>query len=298
MKIYFRQIQKIKMFWVTIALIFLTSSNVMSQAGNQQIIFLRHSTGGNLFQKGRVAKWFADYNSANGTSYNISMRAYPDSPYSWKNYPYDYWNLWVNPRGPANPKNPNIDTVENLAHNYDVIIWKHCFPGADIQPDTGSPSVSSSAKRIENYKLQYRAIRAKLDSFPDTIFIVWTLAPLHRLKTTPKEALRARQFVDWVRNEWLTEDKKSHPNIFIFDFWKYVAEDPLTISHPNGETNTLLYKYEISHTRNDSHPNTLANQTVGPIFAQRIVDVIERFYSDNDSQKPNAPKNLRIIKIK
>jgi hypothetical protein len=297
MKIFFHQVHKIKIFWITIVLIFLTSSNVMAQAGDQRIILLRHSTGGNLYQQGRVAKWFADYNSANGTSYNISMRAYPDSPYSWKNYPYDYWNLWVNPKGPANPGNPNIDTLENLAHDYDVIIWKHCFPGADIQPDTGSPSVSSSAKRIENYKLQYRAVREKLDSFPDTIFIVWTLVPLHRLSTTPKEALRARQFVDWIRNEWLTEDKKSHPNIFIFDFWKYMAEDRLTTSHPNGLANTLLYKYEISHTRNDSHPNTLANQTVGPIFAQRIVDVIERFYSDNTSQKPNAPKNLRIVDV-
>jgi hypothetical protein len=298
MKIYFHQQAKIKVCWVVLAIIFFISGNVMAQGGDERIIFLRHSTGGNLFVQGGVAKWFANYNSENGTSYDISMRAYPDSPYPWSNYPYDYWNLWVNPNGPANSKNPNIDTLKHLAQNYDVIIWKHCFPGAAIQPDTGSPNVSSSVKRLENYKLQYRAIRAKLDSIPDTIFIVWTLVPLHRLSTTPEKSSRARQFVDWVRNEWLTEDQKPHPNIFIFDFWSYAAEGPLTTSHSNGVTNTLRYNYEISHGGSNSHPNKLANQTIGPIFAKRIVDVVNEFNADKpDSPLPQAPKNLRIIRV-
>ena len=298
MKIYFQRQFIVKVCWVVLALIFFISGNVMAKGGDEHIIFLRHSTGGNLFEQGGVARWFANYNSENGTSYDISMRAYPDSPYPWNNYPYDYWNLWVNPKGPADSKNPNIDTVNHLAQNYDVIIWKHCFPGAAIQPDTGSPSVSSSAKRLENYKLQYRAIRAKLDSIPDTIFIVWTLVPLHRLSTTPEESSRARQFVDWVRNEWLVEDQKKHPNIFIFDFWSHAAEGRLTTSHPNGETNTLRYNYEVSHTGNDSHPNKLANQTIGPIFAQRILEVVKAFNANNsDSTLPRAPKNLRIIRV-
>jgi hypothetical protein len=298
MKIYFHQQAKIKVCWLALVLIFLISGNVMAQGGDERIILLRHSTGGNLFEQGGVAKWFANYNSENGTSYDISMRAYPNSPYPWNNYPYDYWNLWVNPKGPANSNNPNIDTLDHLAQNYDVIIWKHCFPGAAVRPDTGSPNVSSSVKRLENYKLQYRAIRAKLDSFPDTIFIVWTLVPLHRLSTTPEESSRARQFVDWVRNEWLVEDQKPHPNIFIFDFWSYAAEGPLTTSHPNGVTNTLKYNYEGSHSGSDSHPNKLANQTIGPIFAKRVVDVVNEFNAHKpDSPLPQAPKNLRIIRV-
>ena len=35
--------------------------------------------------------------------------------------------------------------------------------------------------------------------------------------------------------------------------------------------NLLRYEYEGSHSDSDSHPNTLANQTVGPIFAQFLM---------------------------
>lgn len=291
-------------FFLAILVTVLFSTSLAFAAGKQKIIFLRHSTGGNLYTQGKVAQWFDSYNSQNDTSYSISMRAYPDKPYNWKNYPYDYWNLWINPGGPAMSGSSGVDTLENLARNYDVIVWKHCFPGAGIQPDSGSPSVSSSTKTPANYKLQYRALRAKFDTMPDTIFIVWTLAPLHRLATTSANASRARAFVDWVRNDWLTEDSKKHPNIFIFDFWKNAAEDHRNPSHANAKVNTLRYEYEGSHSSSDSHPNSLANRTIGPLFAQRIVDVIESFDANtpgnNETETDSAttlspPTNLRII---
>lgn len=295
MAIYFRQL--FRAYGVALALVLLTANFVAAEAGNQRIILLRHSTGGNLFEEGGVARWFRNYNSENGTAYDISMRAYPDSPYSWKNYPYDYWNLWVNKKGPANPNNPSIDTLENLAQDYDMVIFKHCFPGSDIEADSGTPSVSSSKKTLANYKLQYRALRQKFDTMPDTIFMVWTLAPRHRLNTTTAQAARAKQFVEWVRTSWLTEDGKAHPNIFIFDFWSHMAETNQRAS--NGKPNTLRYEFERGHRDLDSHPNSRANRTVGPIFAQRVVDVIKAFESDNsddDSATISAPTNLRIIK--
>jgi hypothetical protein len=269
------------------AFCFFGSSAANAQAGDQKIILLRHSTGGNLYTEGNVAAWFDTYNSNNGTSYDISIRAYPTSPYPWNNYPYDYWNLWVNPSGPADASDPDIDTIEHLAEDYDVIIWKHCYPGSDILADTGSPDVSSSRKSLENYKLQYRALRAKFDSMPNSIFIVWTLAPRHRLATNVDNATRARQFVDWVRDDWLTEDSQSHPNIYIFDFWGNAAEE--SSSPVQGQTNTLKYAYERSHSGSDSHPNTLANQTIGPVFAQRIVDVIEDFHSGSNPNPTPTP---------
>jgi hypothetical protein len=36
----------------------------------------------------------------------------------------------------------------------------------------------------------------------------------------------------------------------------------------------LRYAYEGSHDDSDSHPNLLANQTIGPIFCQFVVQVI------------------------
>lgn len=236
----------------------------------QKVIFLHHSTGSGVYYDGNVAQWIANYNTANGTSYQISERSYPDTPYPWANYPYDYWKLWIN--GQCNNTDPDIECLDKLTQNFDVIIFKHCFPGASIQADDGNPLVSSEIKTINNYKLQYRALRTLMDSYPTKKFIIWTLVPLHRLATNPNEASRAKQFVDWVKTAWLTEDGKSHPNIHIFDFFSYAAEsNPAPV---NGQVNCLKYIYELDHNGNDSHPNLFANQTIGPIFAQFIVNTI------------------------
>lgn len=138
--------------------------------------------------------------------------------------------------------------------------------------DKGTPNVASKVKSLENYKVQYRALRAMMDSYPDTKFMVWTLAPLHRLSTDIQSAARAKQFVDWVKTEWLVEDGKQHPNIYIFDFFNLAAETNL--SPENGLVNCLKYEYEISHTNGDSHPNNLANSTIAPLFAEAIVNAL------------------------
>ena len=97
-----------------------------------------------------------------------------------------------------------------------------------------------------------------MDGYRDTLFIVWTLAPLHRLATDSSEAARAREFVDWVTADFLTEDGGEHPNIAVFDFWGIVAEDdPGAVT---GTVNCLRYAYEGSHFSSDSHPNAAANQ--------------------------------------
>ena len=86
--------------------------------------------------------------------------------------PYDYYNIWVKNAGDAPYQGE--PTLEMLTKQYDVIVWKHCFPVGSILPDTGKPDVDSDEKRLENYKLQYAALKEKMRSFPDTKFIVWT----------------------------------------------------------------------------------------------------------------------------
>jgi hypothetical protein len=246
-------------------------SGLVTTLNGQSAIFLHHSTGEGVFVEGKVASWINNYNSANKTSYSVTERPFPDTPYPWENYPYDYWNLWIN--GQCNTTNPNIQCLNTILQTYDAVIFKHCFPGAGIAADNATPSVSSPLKTLANYKLQYRALRDLMDQYPAKKFIVWTLAPLHRLETTTQEAARAREFVNWVKSGWLTEDGKSHPNIFIFDFFGLVAEsNPTPV---NGKVNCLKYEYEKSHTVVDSHPNTLANTTVGPIFAQFVVNTLK-----------------------
>ena len=113
-------------------------------ADGERIVFLHHSTGNNVYYDGKITGWFSNYNKANRTSFQITERFYPNSPYPWQNYPYDYWNLWVN--GACNSNNANVECISTLTKKYDVIIYKHCFPGSHIEPDRGSPTLNSQIK--------------------------------------------------------------------------------------------------------------------------------------------------------
>lgn len=264
-------------FYLGIALIFLLQQVVNGQDAN--IIFLHHSTGGLIYKDGHVADSIQAYNKRNGTKYSITERNFPDKPYPWANYPYDYWNIWIN--GYCNEqKNDstyvNITCLEDLCKEYDVIMLKHCYPGADILEDIGAPDVSSSRKSLENYKLQYRVLRDKFQEFPENDFVVWTLVPRHRLDAnSPANAGRAKEFVDWVKNEWLTENGQNYTNIHIFDYFSLAAEINTKVEAPRIPF-CLKYEYERSHKDDDSHPNKKASQEIGPKLFQFIVDVIQK----------------------
>lgn len=221
---------------------------------NAKIIFLHHSTGGVIWDGG-VANWISGYNSSHSTSYQVTEQAFPASPYPWNNYPYDYWNIWVNHAG-SQPYQQN-PTLEILAAQYDVIIWKHCFPVSDIEADSGSPSVGSATKTLANYKLQYAALKTKMRAFPNTRFLVWTGAALIEAETTATKAGRAQEFATWVKQTW----DEPGDNIFVWDFRELETEGGLY----------LPAKYSAG----DSHPNSTLARMAAPWLGQRIVDVID-----------------------
>ena len=105
-----------------------------------KIIFLHHSTGKNIWNGG-VTNWFKDYNKKYNVNYCIVEQDFPkQSPYGWNNYPFDYWNIWVNHAG----EEPYMDepTLEIITKKYDIVVLKHCFPVANIEEDTGDPDVT------------------------------------------------------------------------------------------------------------------------------------------------------------
>jgi hypothetical protein len=226
-------------------------------AKDVRIIFLHHSTG-NCVWRGGVPEWIDDYNARSGTAYRIVEQPFPKKePYGWKNYPFDYWNIWVEHAGDE----PFSDepTLEMLTRDYAVIVWKHCFPVSNLLEDTGSPDVASEDKRIENYRLQYAALKEKMHSFPDTRFIVWTGAALVPGNTTEENARRAREFFDWVTGEW----DEPGDNIFLWDFFDLQTEGG------------IYFKEQYAAGEKDSHPNEEFSRTAAASLAQRIVDVIE-----------------------
>lgn len=205
---------------------------------------------------GGVADALGAYNTAHATDYRISERAFPSgSPYPWENYPYDYWNIWVSHAG--NQAYMEEPTLEMLTADYDVIVWKHCFPVSDIDADTGSPDVTSANKTLENYQAQYEALKAKMRAFPNTRFIVWTGAALLQTETDEARATRARAFAQWVTGTW----DEAGDNIYVWDFRQLETDGGLYLLPENAA--------------GDSHPNGSFAATIAPWFAQRIIDVIE-----------------------
>ncbi|MBI3829002.1 MAG: hypothetical protein HY291_05780 [Planctomycetes bacterium] len=221
------------------------------------IVLLHHSTGGCIW-KGGVAGWFEAYNARQGTAYRISEQAFPkDKPYGWSNYPFDYYNLWVEHAGAA----PFMDepTLELLTKTYQVIVFKHCFPVSNIKEDIGQPDIRSKERRLENYRLQYGALKEKLRSFPNHKFIVWTGAALTAQGTTPEQAQRARAFFEWVRSAW----DEPGDNIFLWDL------------HALQTEGGLYFKDEYAAAPGDSHPSAEFSRRAAPLLCRRIVDVIE-----------------------
>ena len=254
-----------------------------SKEADTKIIFLHHSTGeviwngsstpsllsraagkisgrlGNALRtKPELQVLFENYNKQNGKHYEIKEMTFPKAtPYGWNNYPYDYYNIWVKNAGDK----PYMEepTLEMLTKEYQVIIFKHCFPVSNIMEDDDSPDIESDKQTLANYKLQYLALRDKLHSYPDTKFILFTGAALTEATVTEAEAERTRAFFEWVKDEWDQPDD----NIYMWDLYELETEGGLY----------LLDKYAVSPT--DPHPNTQFAGKVVKLLFSRIIEVIE-----------------------
>lgn len=246
------------------------NSEELKMKNETKIIFLHHSTGrfiwnGGLSRipsklgfAGDVEKWFDNYNQENSTNYEIEKLFFPKKePYGRRNYPFDYYNIWVKNAG--NQPYKEEPTLEILTKTYDVIIFKHCFPVSGVEEDTINPDIDSDKKTIPNYKLQYEALKQKMHEFPETKFIIWTPPAVLQIHTYKEQAERMNEFSAWVKNVW---DEKGD-NIFVWDFRELQVEGGLYL---NTE-----YALEV----NDPHPNRKFSKTVAPYFCRRIVDVIE-----------------------
>lgn len=260
---------KLLLFFTFIILLY--SCNNKNQEGmlkENKAIFLHHSTGNDiwkggvskysykLFKEGDVQKEIKKYNKNNKTNYSIVEQVFPKKePYGWNNYPFDYYNIWVKNAG----NNPFMEepTLEMLTKEYGLIIWKHCFPVSSVLEDTGNLDINSEEKRLENYKLQYNALKRKMHEFPNTKFLVWTGAALVREATKEENAKRMKEFVDWVKNEW----NETGDNIFLWDFYELETEG------------SLYLKDEYAYSSSDSHPNKNFASKTSEYFVNRIFDI-------------------------
>ncbi len=273
---------KYKSKLTALIIILLSLTSCQKKEAEINILFLHHSTGRVLWNgdsnskiskfilrkskkisnllgiKADVPKIFSDYNKTNSSSYLIEEQIFPKaSPYGWNNFPYDYYNIWCKNEGIN--KFEDEPTLEILTQKYQVIIFKHCFPIGSIEEDNKTPDINSDIKTLANYKLQYEALKTKMNSFPDTKFILFTGPALTKNACTEEEAARAKAFYNWVKNKW----NEDNDNIFLWDLYSLQTE------------NELYFNEKYSTSDRDSHPNELFAGKVAPLFANRVIDVIE-----------------------
>lgn len=282
---------KSKLAFIIVLLITVSSASCRKdeKSSTIKIIFLHHSTGeviwkGNtnskitkiaarinnklsahLKRNAHIPSLFEKYNKKNDKHYVISETTFPKAaPYGWNNFPYDYYNIWVKNGG----KEPFMEepTLEMLTEEYQVIIFKHCFPVCDIQADLDTADINSDFKTLQNYRLQYLALREKLHEFPNTKFILFTGAAMVKSLVTEEEALRARNFFNWVTNDW---DIPSD-NIYLWDLYNLQTEGG------------LYFKDEYAVSPTDPHPNIQFAHKVGELLFLRIIDIIENDGSKTD----------------
>jgi hypothetical protein len=270
----------------------LKSCNMKEDNPDVKIIFLHHSTGLRIWgaepsittslafrfnslykyvgNKADLPMMFKRYNEEHDTYYRIDKRAFPSTrPYGWYNGPYVYYDIWVKHAGDRPyRKQP---TLEMLTKEYNVIIFKHCFPVSNIQADNGDPDINSDFKSIANYKLQYEALKTKMHDFPDNKFILFTGAVQVKSQISEEEALRANAFFTWVREEW----DQPGDNIFLWDLYSLETE---------GE---LYFKEEYAGSGTDSHPGTGFSAKINKLLFNRIIDVIQ-----NDGNGTSAKGEL------
>jgi hypothetical protein len=270
---------------LAITLVFILSTISCNRKNNKSdanILFLHHSTGGiiwkgkqpglvykglnkispalakRLSKKAHIPSLLEAYNEESNSNFTIEERIFPkNSPYGWNNYPYDYYNIWVKNGG----EKPYMEepTLEMLTKEYQVIVFKHCFPVCYIKDEDTIPNIDSQAKTLANYKVQYEAIKNKLHAFPETKFILFTGAAQVESNISEESAKLAKDFFIWVKTEWdIAQD-----NIYLWDLYDLQTEGGLY----------FLDKYAASP--NDSHPNSIFAKKAGQLLFNRIIDVIE-----------------------
>jgi len=235
-------------------------ASVRQRGDFTNVIFLHHSTGRSLIYQSGVRErlteagfqfWDHDYNweglirpdgTRAGYSYGI-----PDD-----NTDPDGFARLFGQRVYQLPLNALSGLMQ-----HEVIAFKSCFPASDITSD----------EQLEEYKAYYLSIREVMDQHRDKIFIVVTPPPLNPAATDAETATRARAFANWLKSD---EFLVGYPNVFTFDFFDLLAEGgPLA-----PDVNMLRVAYREGE---DSHPNQLANETIGPLFADFIIEAVQTY---------------------
>lgn len=236
--------------------------------GNKRILFIHHSTGGNLIKEGalrhEISKldhtiefWDHNYNlfpvftyllahkthlkglsdnngKVTGLDYRISLS---------NNSPKEYAEIFS-----RDPTDPTLKAILD----YDVIAFKNCYPTTRIVTE-------AQLQEDINY---YKNIRDSIKKYPNKQFIILTPPPAREGTTNSANASRAKKLVNYLNSP---EFLDGITNLHIFDFFNLLANE-----------NSVLKKEYLRPLFFDSHPNKAANEFISPIFARYLVEISKK----------------------
>lgn len=252
--------RKIKWYWVLLILAglsLITTISVSAQESRSiRIIFLHHSCGEGLIEEGQVREGlttqgyeFFDH------GYNGDGLRLADGTWTGENFNVPDDN--TDPDGFATifsqPLHDPPDNTFSELMQYDVIAFKSCYPVSNIWDDD----------LLAEYQSYYLSIRDTTDRYPEKLFVIVTQPPQVPNNTSGDEALRARAFTDWLASD---EYLGGHDNLVTFNFFDMLANDD----------NVLRRDYRVDQW--DAHPNTEANQEIGPLFVTFLDTEIRNYF--------------------
>jgi len=230
-----------------------------------RILFIHHSTGGNLIKEGNLRQkltsvdpavelWDHNYNLfpvfTRLLAHITHLRGLSDSKgrYTGKDYNITLSNNSPKEYAEIFSRDPNDKTLTSIL-SYDVIAFKNCYPTTRIKSD----------KQLIDNISEFTKIRDSVERFPKNQFILVTPPPARRETTNASQALRARQMVSVLNSLMFAHGIK---NLHIFDLFNLLAD-----------TDGYLKKEYCRRIPWDSHPNRAANAFIAPLFATYLANI-------------------------
>jgi hypothetical protein len=158
----------------------------------------------------------------------------------------------------------------------EIVTFKSCFPNSDITADgSGLGDPLSKERTLANYKAAFSQLKNEISKHKDKLFIYVTAPPLVPEETSAQNARRAREFNNWLMNEYLPECRESSglQNFWIFNLFDVLAD----------KDNFLKAEYRRNKPHN-SHPNSEANRLAALKYLEFFRPIWREWLSKHNGQ--------------
>ena len=231
-----------------------------------KVLFIHHSTGANLIQEGnlrdrlksentKIELWDHSYNLYKYFSKLLGKLTYHTglSDNRGRLTGRDF-NIYLSNNSPKEycvifSREPNDHILRSIL-DYDVILFKNCYPTSKIESDD----------QLQSYKRYYEEIRNNIGRFKNKKFILLPFPPLRKELTTFDNANRAKQLNIWINsNDFL----KGNENLKVFDLFGILSND-----------NGFLKREYRRFIPLDSHPNKRANIAIAKLLVDYLCSIV------------------------